>query len=73
MGVPGELHGMWTEYSTFGSGKVQWRELIQPTIKLMREGYPTSYALAASLKNFEKGVMREPTMRNHFINPETGQ
>lgn len=36
--VPGELHGLWTEYSKFGSGKVTWKSLVDPTIALMKEG-----------------------------------
>jgi gamma-glutamyltranspeptidase len=35
--VPGELHGLWTAYKTFG-GKVPWKSLVEPTIKLMKEG-----------------------------------
>lgn len=35
--VPGELHGLWTEYKKFG-GNVEWSKLIKPTIKIMKEG-----------------------------------
>jgi gamma-glutamyltranspeptidase len=35
--VPGELHGLWTAYKNFG-GKVSWKSLVRPTIRLMREG-----------------------------------
>ncbi|KAI1728699.1 gamma-glutamyltranspeptidase domain-containing protein [Ditylenchus destructor] len=69
--VPGEVHGLWTEYKTFG-GKVPWATLVNPTIGLMEEGYPTSHALAFSLKNFQTEIMKEKTMRDHFINPKTG-
>lgn len=46
--VPGEIHGLWTEYKRFG-GAIAWKELLEPTIELMREGYPTSNALAKAL------------------------
>uniref|UniRef100_A0A183CQC0 Gamma-glutamyltransferase n=1 Tax=Globodera pallida TaxID=36090 RepID=A0A183CQC0_GLOPA len=36
VGVPGELHGLWTEYSHFG-GQVSWESLVRPTIRLMEE------------------------------------
>uniref|UniRef100_A0A1I7XGS7 Tyrosine-protein phosphatase domain-containing protein n=1 Tax=Heterorhabditis bacteriophora TaxID=37862 RepID=A0A1I7XGS7_HETBA len=55
--VPGELHGLWTEFNHFSSGKVTWKSLIQPTIELMEE---------------EKYIMQESTMKD-FINPETGK
>uniref|UniRef100_A0A914HEM0 Costars domain-containing protein n=1 Tax=Globodera rostochiensis TaxID=31243 RepID=A0A914HEM0_GLORO len=71
VGVPGELHGLWTEYSHFG-GQVSWESLVRPTIRLMEEGYPTSHALAHSLEQFKDQVLNETTMRKHFINPETG-
>jgi gamma-glutamyltranspeptidase len=36
--VPGEVHGLWTAFNTFGSGALSWKELIQPTIDLMKSG-----------------------------------
>ncbi|KAH7726631.1 Protein C53D5.5 [Aphelenchoides avenae] len=68
--VPGELHGLWTEYQQFG-GKVPWKSLVQPTVQLMQEGYPTSHALAAVLRKLEPQILKEPTVRPHFINPKT--
>ena len=35
--VPGELHGLWTEYKRFG-GKIAWKNLIQPTIDILKDG-----------------------------------
>lgn len=35
--MPGELHGLWTEYTHFG-GQIDWKSLVEPTIKLMEEG-----------------------------------
>ncbi|KIH48914.1 hypothetical protein ANCDUO_21013 [Ancylostoma duodenale] len=37
--VPGELHGMWTEFEKFGSKKLSWKSLVQPTIDLLEEGF----------------------------------
>lgn len=36
--VPGELHGLWTEYKQFG-GKIPWESIIQPTIDILTEGF----------------------------------
>ncbi|ULU09553.1 hypothetical protein L3Y34_014156 [Caenorhabditis briggsae] len=69
--VPGELHGLWTEFEKFGSGKIEWRHLLKPTIDLLNEGYPTSHALAKALNQNSAQIHSEPTMKN-FINPETG-
>ncbi|CAD5209413.1 unnamed protein product [Bursaphelenchus xylophilus] len=70
--VPGELHGLWNEYLKFG-GRLNWSTLVEPTINLMKEGYPTSHAMAIALKQNEKDVLEEKTMRNHFLNPQTGK
>ncbi|KAL3111626.1 hypothetical protein niasHT_016138 [Heterodera trifolii] len=69
--VPGELHGLWTEYTHFG-GQVSWESIVRPTIRLMEEGYPTSHALAHALEQYKSQVLNEPTMRKHFVNPATG-
>lgn len=68
--VPGELHGLWTEYTNFGGG-VQWQTLVRPTIKLLKEGYPVSQELAKSLKHHENDILNNSVLRKHFINPET--
>ncbi|CAI5439862.1 unnamed protein product [Caenorhabditis angaria] len=68
--VPGELHGLRTEFDNFASHKIPWHSLIAPTIQLLKEGYPTSHALAKALKQNEKWIASEKTMRQ-FINPAT--
>ncbi|VDM79788.1 unnamed protein product [Strongylus vulgaris] len=70
--VPGELHGMWTEFEKFGSGKITWKNLIKPTIELLEEGFPTSHALAKALATRAEYIASESTMKA-FINPKTGQ
>lgn len=32
-GVPGELAGYWEIFRRFGSGRVEWKQLVQPTIE----------------------------------------
>jgi gamma-glutamyltranspeptidase / glutathione hydrolase / leukotriene-C4 hydrolase len=44
--VPGELKLLWRLWNTSGSGKVTWRELVQPAEALARDGYAVSTALA---------------------------
>ena len=38
--TPGEVHGFWTAFRRFGSGRVAWKQLIEPSIKLARYGFP---------------------------------
>ncbi|KAK6730483.1 hypothetical protein RB195_007132 [Necator americanus] len=70
--VPGDLHGLWTEFEKFSSKKIPWRNLVQPTIELLEEGFPTSHALGIALKSREQYIAGEPTMKD-FINPNTGK
>ncbi|CAI4227332.1 unnamed protein product [Auanema sp. JU1783] len=68
--VPGELHGIWTAFVKYGSRKVTWSSLVEPTIELLQEGYPTSHALAKALSENENVIRNEPTMFE-YINPQT--
>lgn len=47
-GVPGTVRGL--EYAHRKFGRKQWAELLAPAIRLAREGFPVSWAMADSLK-----------------------
>uniref|UniRef100_A0A914WJ81 Gamma-glutamyltranspeptidase 1 n=1 Tax=Plectus sambesii TaxID=2011161 RepID=A0A914WJ81_9BILA len=70
--VPGELHGYWTAFTRFGSGKLQWKELVQPTIDLCLNGFPVSSFLAHVIKVKEVLINEVPSM-GIFKNPSTGK
>jgi len=55
--VPGEIHGLWTAFETFGSGIVSWSALIEPTINLMNIGYPVSEALAKAIRGRNTSII----------------
>lgn len=55
--VPGEIHGYYNTYKNFASQTLSWSELIQPTIELIRLGYPTSEALAKALRAQKQGII----------------
>ncbi|CCH41728.1 putative gamma-glutamyltransferase [Wickerhamomyces ciferrii] len=48
-GIPGEIKGLYTLFSTQGSGKITWKEVIDPVIKLADEGWNVSTVLAAAI------------------------
>lgn len=52
--VPGELHGMWTEYQKFGGG-VPWKEIVQPTVDLVENGSFFIAGVQIGLKDKGKG------------------
>jgi gamma-glutamyltranspeptidase len=61
--VPGELHGYWTAYTKFGSGKIPWRRLFEPSIKLARQGFPVSSNLAMVIQQKEDDINEDEDMR----------
>jgi len=71
--TPGELHGFWTVFTRFGSGKVAWKDLFQPAIKLAREGFPVSSNLALVLADRESDIMADEYMKTAFTDPRTGR
>lgn len=45
VGVPGTVAGLWLAHQRLGS--LPWEELVEPAIKLAREGIPITYSLAS--------------------------
>ena len=62
IGVPGELRAYKKAYEEFG-GNVSWRELFEPTIRLCREGFIVSSALAQAIKQTSTVILDDDAMR----------
>ncbi|XP_053667022.1 scoloptoxin SSD14 [Anopheles marshallii] len=69
--VPGEVKGYWALHQKYG--RLEWKELIQPTIQLCRNGHLVTGYLERILKGREERIRNEPTLRDVFINPATQQ
>lgn len=69
--VPGELKGMWELHQRYG--KLPWKELFAPVIKLCREGHEVTEYLAKILRIKEKTIKEIPSMREVFVNPATDE
>ncbi|CAG9802290.1 unnamed protein product [Chironomus riparius] len=69
--VPGELKGMWELHQKYG--KLPWSKLFEPVIKLCREGHEVTEYLARVLRIKEKDIKEIPSIREVFVNPETGE
>uniref|UniRef100_A0AC34F8W7 Gamma-glutamyltransferase n=1 Tax=Panagrolaimus sp. ES5 TaxID=591445 RepID=A0AC34F8W7_9BILA len=70
--VPGEIHGFWTAFKQLGSGRISWKSIFEPSIKLARNGFPVSNSLALVLKQKEVDILADEHMSKQFINPLTG-
>jgi len=47
--IPGTVAGMWKAWSEFGSGNLEWSELLQPAIRLAEEGFVLDEAFTTTL------------------------
>ena len=55
-GVPGTVRGMELAHKKFG--KLQWKDVVMPAVKLAEDGFPLSEALARSLNRELEGPMK---------------
>lgn len=68
-GIPGELYGFWEAHKL--GGKLPWKSLFLPSIKMCRDGFNASSALAKAIRNNEKNIRKDIGLSEIFINPET--
>lgn len=64
MGVPGEiagLHEAWLQH-----GRLNWRTLFQPAIKLARDGFVVAPYLASSIAKCAEKIMNDPGLQQVF-------
>ncbi|CAL4951532.1 unnamed protein product [Urochloa decumbens] len=64
MGVPGELAGLHAAWSRYG--RLPWRDLVAPAIRLARDGYEIVAYVARALKQSEADVLADPGLRAVF-------
>ncbi|KAH8295985.1 hypothetical protein KR018_008981, partial [Drosophila ironensis] len=67
--VPSEIYGYWKLHDKYG--RLPWKQLFQPSIKLCRNGIQVSRYLARVLEREEERIRNEPSMAEIFINPKT--
>jgi gamma-glutamyltranspeptidase/glutathione hydrolase/leukotriene-C4 hydrolase len=69
--VPGELKGMWELHQKYG--KLPWKDLFQPVIDLCRNGHEVTEYLARVLSRKKDDIKAIPSLREVFVNPDTGE
>ncbi|XP_064618472.1 glutathione hydrolase 1 proenzyme-like [Lineus longissimus] len=68
--VPAEVAGYMEAHKFYG--KVPWKELFEPSIKLCREGVPVTPGLVGAMKAKESVLRADKQLSGRFINPKTG-
>ncbi|KAM8718012.1 hypothetical protein ACLKA7_004681 [Drosophila subpalustris] len=64
--VPGEILGYWEMHQKYG--RLPWKQLFQPTIKMAREGHVVSRFLAAAIKSELTHIQNDPGLSAVFLN-----
>ncbi|KAF3638111.1 Gamma-glutamyltranspeptidase 3 [Capsicum annuum] len=64
MGVPGELAGLHAAWAK--NGRLPWKTLVQPAIKLARDGFVIAPYLANYIVKKAKLILKDPGLRQIF-------
>ncbi|KAL9958185.1 hypothetical protein ACROYT_G035163 [Oculina patagonica] len=69
-GVPGEVKGFYLAWNRYG--KLPWKELVQPSIDMARNGFPFGYSAyyAATRTSVKPHLKNDPGMRELLFNKD---
>jgi gamma-glutamyltranspeptidase/glutathione hydrolase len=65
VGVPGTVAGLYLALQKYGT--LKWADVIQPSIRLARDGFSISYSLSQSLRNAAKLLSQFPESNRIFL------
>lgn len=67
-GVPGTPAGFDLAFKKYGSGRIKWRDLVEPARRLAQNGYVLSNRLAELLKSHEEDLSKYEDSNRIFLN-----
>ena len=67
-GVPGTLAGFDLAFKKYGSGKISWKELVEPARRLALNGYVLTNRLANLLIGYKEHLAKYPDSNRIFLN-----
>lgn len=65
--IPGVVAGMDHLHRTFGSGRVSWRQLIDPAIRLAEDGYVLDASLPSTIREARSIIEQYPEARRLLL------
>ncbi|CAH1780974.1 unnamed protein product [Owenia fusiformis] len=71
IGVPGEIACYKELHDRYG--RLPWKHLFGPTIKLCKDGFPIEWSLATSIQDKGAEILNLPGLRNLYTDPSTGE
>ncbi len=69
--IPGEIYGYWEAYKL--GGRLPWKSLFQPTIKMCRHGFKASKTLVKVIGKSEEAIRRNAALSKLFVNSATNE
>jgi gamma-glutamyltranspeptidase / glutathione hydrolase len=66
-GIPGTIAGLEMAFKKYGSGKVSWRELVEPARLLAQNGYVLSFRLANLFKSYKGNLEKYDESNRIFL------
>lgn len=66
-GVPGTVRGMQLALNKYGSGKLNWAQLIEPARQLAVNGFSVTYSLARSLRGNNDYLSQYPETKRIYL------
>jgi gamma-glutamyltranspeptidase/glutathione hydrolase len=67
-GVPGTVRGMELALRKYGSGKLNWAQLVEPARRLAANGFVVTNSLARSLRGNDEYLSQYPETKRIYLN-----
>lgn len=67
-GVPGTLAGFDLAFKKYGSGKIKWRDLVEPARAVAQNGYVLTDRLAKLIISYKEHLAKYPDSNRIFLN-----
>jgi gamma-glutamyltranspeptidase/glutathione hydrolase len=67
-GVPGTVRGMELALRKYGSGKLNWAQLVEPARRLAANGFTVNYTLARGLRGNREYLSKYPETKRIYLN-----
>jgi gamma-glutamyltranspeptidase/glutathione hydrolase len=67
-GVPGTVRGMELALKKYGSGKLNWAQLVEPARRLAANGFLVTYSLARGLRGSRDYLAKYPETKRIYLN-----